>query len=169
MPHGDNLDPGVFQRLAVRVTRVLVLYFNDLTPRVRAALLACKMRALRRMTLRTLDSRHCVEFPIGRATAARFTARCFPLEVRHFLFSLRNTRARARVFVLSADRAYALAVLSAQHPERNGAADELRCQIFDVQTIARQNVARAERISLRLRSSIELFVDVDVHRAFDIA
>src|SRR5579884_3765293 len=62
---------------------VLVLNLDDLPAVVRAAMLAHEMRTLGRVTLRTLDGRHRVEFPICRATAARLAARSFPFEVRH--------------------------------------------------------------------------------------
>ena len=40
--------------------------------------LACKVRPLRLVALRTLHRRHRVQFPVCRPAAARLTARCFP-------------------------------------------------------------------------------------------
>jgi hypothetical protein len=79
MPHGGDSDSGAVQLLAVGVACVLVLYFDNLTAGVRAAVLAREVRTLRRVTLRTLNGRHGVELPVRRATAARLTARGFPL------------------------------------------------------------------------------------------
>src|SRR5579884_1831643 len=98
------------------MARVLVLYFDDLTPGVRPAVLAHEVRALGRMTLRALHGRDRVELPISRATAARLAARSFPFQVRH-LIRLRNTRARARVFVLTAGRTDTLA-FGSENPVR---------------------------------------------------
>jgi len=61
----------------------IILYFDDLTPSVRAALCAQKVRPLGRVTLRALFGGHPVEFPICGATAARLAAWSFPFEIRH--------------------------------------------------------------------------------------
>jgi len=83
MPEADDLYPG--QGLFVIVTGVFVADLDDLTAIIRAAVSARKVRALRLVTLGTLDGCNRVELPVRRTTAARFTARRLPLEVRHFV------------------------------------------------------------------------------------
>jgi hypothetical protein len=57
---------------------VLILYFDDLPAGVRAAMFAREVRTFGRVTLRTLDGRHRIQFPVCRTTAARLAARRFP-------------------------------------------------------------------------------------------
>ena len=169
MPYGRNFDAAQFQLLAVRMAGVLILYVDHLAPGVGATLLTCKMRALRRVALRAFHGGDRVELPIRRAAAARLTARGFPFQVRHFLCLRRRARARTHVSVLAAPRANALAVRSTEQAKRYRTANQLRCQVLNIQTVSRQNVARAQRIVLRVGPGIELFVDVDVQHTVDIA
>jgi hypothetical protein len=81
MPESDDLYPG--QGLGVIVTGVFVADLDDLTAIIRAAMPAHKVRALRLVTLGALDGCDRAELPVRRTTAARFTARRLPLEVRH--------------------------------------------------------------------------------------
>lgn len=101
MADGDDLDAGMVQILAVLMAGVIILNGDDLAPGVRAALTACKMRSLRRVALRALNGRDRVEFPVCRAPAARFTARCFPFEVRHYSSPLPGPQLHAPAFLFS--------------------------------------------------------------------
>jgi len=80
-----------------------------------------------------------------------------------------RARARARILVLAAGRANTPAIFTAEQAQRYRADHDLRGQILHVEPVAAQYVAGTERIGLRLRPDVQLFVHVDVHRALDVA
>lgn len=81
-------DSGSVQRLAVSVTGVIVVDFDDLASVVYAAIRADEVRTLRLMTLRAIDGSNRVQYPVGRTTAARFATRCLPFRICHYFLQL---------------------------------------------------------------------------------